>query len=91
MKSASRPVGFLARLVQGSGRGELVGSVAGASAGITYGGSLKGEPVLLGPDDNFELLINTIGLLPAYPRRRVTLRRIIWCGLRWAGLRGGAG
>ena len=59
--------GIFARMVQGSGRGQLVGGVSGASANIMYGASKQGEPILIGPDKNFELKVNTIGLIPEYP------------------------
>lgn len=59
--------GIFARMVQGSGRGQLVGGVSGASASIMYGASKQGKPILIGPDENFELKVNTIGLIPEYP------------------------
>lgn len=59
--------GIFARYVQGSGRGKLVGMPAGASAGITYGASSEGDPILIGPAQNFELKINGIGLVPEFP------------------------
>ncbi|TXF91528.1 hypothetical protein FUA23_02190 [Neolewinella aurantiaca] len=59
--------GIFARMVQGSGRGKLVGDVSGASAAIMYGASKQGDPILIGPSDDFELKVNTIGLIPQYP------------------------
>lgn len=59
--------GIFARYVQGSGRGKLVGMTAGASACITYGASSEGDPIFVGPEDNFELKINGIGLVPEFP------------------------
>ncbi|MEM9928533.1 MAG: S41 family peptidase [Bacteroidota bacterium] len=59
--------GIFARYVQASGRGKLVGMTAGASSDITYGGSRKKDPVFIGPNDCFELKVNTIGLVPEFP------------------------
>ncbi len=59
--------GIFARYVQGSGRGKLVGTPAGASATITYGANRNKDPLYVGPADNFELKVNTIGLVPEYP------------------------
>lgn len=59
--------GIFARYVQGSGRGQLVGTTAGASAGITFGASGKRKPYYVGPNDEFELKINSIGLVPEFP------------------------
>lgn len=59
--------GIFARYVQGSGRGKLVGTMAGASAGITYGASSEGKPIYIGPEQNFELKVNTMGLVPEFP------------------------
>ncbi len=59
--------GIFARMVQGYGRGKLVGGVSGASANIMYGASKRGEPILIGPSQDFELKVNTIGLLPKHP------------------------
>ena len=59
--------GLFARMVQGYGRGKLVGGVSGASANIMYGASKQGDPILIGPSEDFELKVNTIGLLPKYP------------------------
>ena len=59
--------GIFARYVQGSGRGQLVGATAGASAGITYGASGKRKPFYVGSNEEFELKINTIGLVPEFP------------------------
>ncbi len=59
--------GIFARYVQGSGRGKLVGMPAGASAGITYGAKDDGKKIYVGPDDNFEIKVNTIGLVPEFP------------------------
>jgi hypothetical protein len=59
--------GIFARMVQGSGRGKLVGGVSGASAEVMYGSSKQGEPILIGPANDFELKVNTIGLIPQYP------------------------
>ena len=59
--------GLFARMVQGYERGKLVGGVSGASANIMYGASKSGDPILIGPNKDFELKVNTIGLLPKYP------------------------
>jgi hypothetical protein len=59
--------GLFARMVQGYDRGKLVGGVSGASANIMYGASKRGDPILIGPNEDFELKVNTIGLLPKYP------------------------
>lgn len=59
--------GLFARMVQGYGRGKLVGGVSGASADIMYGASKQGKPILIGPDEDFQLKVNTIGLIPKYP------------------------
>lgn len=59
--------GLFARMVQGYERGELVGGISGASASIMYGASKPGDPILIGPSKDFELKVNTIGLLPKYP------------------------
>jgi hypothetical protein len=59
--------GIFARYVQGSGRGKLVGMPAGASAGITYGAKDDGKKTYVGPDDEFEIKVNTIGLVPEFP------------------------
>jgi hypothetical protein len=59
--------GIFARYVQGSGRGQLVGTRAGASAGITYGASGKRKPIYVGSNDEFELKVNSIGLVPEFP------------------------
>ncbi len=59
--------GIFARYVQGTGRGQLVGMPAGASARVTYGASRKKDPLYVGPDNCFELKVNTIGLVPEYP------------------------
>jgi len=58
--------GIFARYVQGSGRGKLVGMPAGASAGITYGAKSDGKHTYVGPEDNFEIKVNTIGLVPEF-------------------------
>lgn len=59
--------GLFARMVQGYGRGELVGAVSGASAGVMYGSSYRGKPILIGPARDFQLKVNNIGLYPRYP------------------------
>jgi hypothetical protein len=59
--------GIFARYVQGSGRGKLVGMPLGASAGITYGAKSDGKHTYVGPEDNFEIKVNTIGLIPEFP------------------------
>lgn len=59
--------GIFARYVQGSGRGKLVGMPSGASAGITYGAKSDGKHTYVGPEDNFEIKVNTIGLIPEFP------------------------
>ena len=60
--------GMFARYVQGSGRGILVGSTSGASAGVTYGGrsNLDKEKNLIGPNGEFRLLVNNILLQLPY-------------------------
>ncbi|MEL7160625.1 MAG: S41 family peptidase [Bacteroidota bacterium] len=59
--------GMFARYVQGSGRGKLVGTTAGAAAGTTYGGRLNALPFYVGPEKAFELRVNTISLQLPYP------------------------
>ncbi len=39
----------------------------GASAGITYGGRSDGRHTYVGPEDNFGIKVNTIGLMPGFP------------------------
>lgn len=80
--------GIFARYVQGAGRGQLVGTTAGASAGITYGASGKRKPFYAGPADNFELKVNSIGLVPEYPvPGNVTPNHVVYPTA--AGLRAG--
>ncbi|MBC6993991.1 S41 family peptidase [Neolewinella lacunae] len=54
--------GMFARYVQGSGRGKVVGQRTGASAGVTYGGSSKTDRTFIGPNQEYELRVNTIAL-----------------------------
>jgi len=58
--------GMFARYVQGSGRGKLVGVTAGASAGVTYGGSSRKKRLFIGPNEEFEMKINNISLQLPY-------------------------
>jgi len=58
--------GMFARYVQGSGRGKLLGTTAGASAGTTYGGSSRKKRLFIGPNEEFELKINNIALQLPY-------------------------
>lgn len=59
--------GMFARFVQGSGRGILVGTTAGASANITYGASTEDNKNYYGPRDDFRLRVNGIMLELPYP------------------------
>ncbi|MEO0734167.1 MAG: S41 family peptidase [Bacteroidota bacterium] len=59
--------GMFARYVQGSGRGKLVGTIAGAAAGTTFGGSRNAQPFYVGPGKAFELRVNTISLQIPHP------------------------
>ncbi len=55
--------GMFARMVQGTGRGKLIGSPTGAAAGVVYSGSGKYQPFPIGPADVMELLVNDIRLV----------------------------
>ena len=59
--------GMFARFVQGSGRGILVGTTAGASANVTYGASTEDDKNYYGPRNDFKLRINSILLELPYP------------------------
>lgn len=60
--------GMFARYVQGSGRGTLIGTTSGASANITYGGSmgLDKKKLLIGPNNEFRMRVNNVRLLLPY-------------------------